>query len=110
MFLVVRDSIVYSPSMLRLTRGRPRSSRLLIRHRQKDRVPVNPAPESRPAFRLNVGKGGEPIYKDSHLIGRAGKGEILELSWIYKENDSQEHRIQARSVIASWPLACRDSL
>jgi hypothetical protein len=21
------------------------------------------------------------------------KGEILELSWIYKENDSQEHRI-----------------
>jgi len=55
--------------MLRFTLGRPRSSRLLIRHRQKDRVPVNPAPESRPAFRLNV-----------------GKGEILELSWIYKEN------------------------
>jgi hypothetical protein len=56
-----------SPSMLCLTCGCPCSSRLLIRHRQQERVAVNPAPNPRAAFRLNVDESGEPIHKDGQF-------------------------------------------
>jgi len=60
--------MAYSPSMLCLIPGRPVLRAAIVT--AVERVAVNPAPDSRPAFRFNVGKSGNLSIIDGHLCIR----------------------------------------